>query len=279
MTDNFIDINTASNFGNMMTTALTRAEVIAATESCLQNMTLSVTTLEGGYTVRILSGNDLENIMGLQQAIVDDLGEGQTKIHVKSREDFEQKLARPNLMFGIFDGDRLVAQSCMTKENISDMPRTISRFLNSNDSYTVEGVLVNPEYRGRGLMHHLLDYTLGVAQANGISTLHAEVDVHNPASFVSFLHKDFFIGRAYIDPSDNGETYALYHSVQNSVVFRDSTSVNELPINSSFEQIQRIISTGNCGVACNKENGTIVIGRINGINQERERNQDVARGL
>ena len=215
----------------------------------------------GGYETRILNPEAIDDCLELQKSILEKLGENQTLIHVNNSEDLKKKMSGRNSILGIFVNGKLVAQLCLTKADLSEEQKIPDHMpnLDSDNIYSVGGVLVHPDFRGHGLMSKMLSEINSFAKKKNITGLFAEVDTKNPFSFNNLLKAGFIIDRAYIDPSDGGETYLLYKDLQKNLGFskKESESIS-LDID-SFDEINRKLGGNLCGVSYDRKTKTILV--------------------
>ena len=112
--------------------------------------------------VKELNIENLADVLKLQDKIIAGLKEDEKHFILKrSVEDFMHALNSENThMIGVFDGDKLVAQSIFDfpqNGQRRDMPEFASNIVN-DDLVIYKATLVDVDYRGLGLMRELLAY-------------------------------------------------------------------------------------------------------------------------
>tara|TARA_R110002124_G_scaffold31474_6_gene106563 strand:+ start:2577 stop:3314 length:738 start_codon:yes stop_codon:yes gene_type:complete len=172
------------------------------------------------YTVKLLDADCLDEIMGLQQKIIDSLPDDQKSfILPKSKTFFENHFKRgANTMIGIYCEGELIAQSIVLNPNAAhpetgmvdmervDAPETLS---------IIEGVLVDPAYRGNRLMEEMVGHWIDYAEQIGRKHVIAEIAIDNPYSWGVFLDKGLTLHSTGTDPDDGTALYNAHESIAN----------------------------------------------------------------
>lgn len=156
---------------------------------------------------------DLKNLIDLQDKIISDLKvDEQHFILHRTASDFLNALESPSMyVFGLYDGDKLVSQSILSLPQ-NDYKREISEFLSENPNNELavyKAVLVDPEYRGRGLMKRMLRTREETAILNGRKIAITQIAADNPASWINALRYGMQITKVGYDPEDNAKVIYL----------------------------------------------------------------------
>ena len=224
-------------------------------------------------TVKKLGAHNLKDVMQLQQKIIDGLHpDEQHFILHRTEEDYMKSLNSDNSnMLGVFDGDELIAQTvfAMPKNGEKrDMPELKSDVPNE-DLVLYEAILVNPQYRGSGLMKKMLDFIEDHAIDNGRKQAIIQIAIDNPASWINALHHGMSITKVDRDPSDGVKVVYLEKkivhkpTVQPTYSNQDSYSLflgenihKKIP--ALFSKMQYLIESGYHGVELNKETQSLI---------------------
>ena len=142
--------------------------------------------------VKNLNIEHLSGVMELQNKIIANLQEDEKHFILKrSAAEFLKALDGENVyMLGIFDGDKLVAQSMFEfPENVGK--RELAEFapeIDCDDLVIYKATLVDPSYRGRGLMQELLRLREQKAKIEGKKTAISQIAIDNPASWINAIN-------------------------------------------------------------------------------------------
>jgi ribosomal protein S18 acetylase RimI-like enzyme len=167
----------------------------------------------GAYTLFLQTPGNINAILGLQDKVFDGLtAEEQAFLLRKNRQFFEGHFHGDNLVLGVMHEGKLIAQSIVTnpsaaspKTGMTDMALDVP-----SDKVTVlQGVVVDPEYRGNSLMTIMVDAWLAIAKEQGRTTAIAEVAVDNFYSWTVFMKEGLAIQSIGTDPADGTEVYNL----------------------------------------------------------------------
>ncbi|MBR1825981.1 MAG: GNAT family N-acetyltransferase [Alphaproteobacteria bacterium] len=156
---------------------------------------------------------DLKNLIDLQDKIIADLKEDEQHFILhRTASDFLNALESDSTyVFGLYDGDRLVSQSILSLPKNGDK-REISEFLSerkNSELAVYKAVLVDPAYRGRGLMKRMLRTREEAAIMNGRNTAITQIAADNPASWVNALRYGMQITQVGTDPEDGAKVIYL----------------------------------------------------------------------
>ena len=224
-------------------------------------------------TVKKLGVHNLQDVMQLQQKIIDGLHpDEQHFILHRTEQDYMKSLdSESSNMLGVFDGDELIAQTvfAMPKNGEKrDMPEFKSDLPNE-DLVLYEAILVNPQYRGSGLMKKMLDFIEAHAIDNGRKHAIIQIAVDNPASWINALHHGMSITKVDKDPSDGVKVVYLEKKITHQPVMQQTHSDTNSyslflgenihkKIPTLFSKMQYLIAKGYHGVELNKETQSLI---------------------
>lgn len=108
---------------------------------------------------RVCTLEDLDQIMELQEKICQGMGEHPDWFADTSREDNAWFLEEPNLLLGVFDGDRLAAYGSIGFEE--DAPGSMGWEFGWDEETVrrcalLDTIVVDEDYRGQGLQRELI---------------------------------------------------------------------------------------------------------------------------
>ena len=224
-------------------------------------------------TVKKLNISHLQDVIKLQQKIIDGLHpDEQHFILHRTEEDYMHSLnSETSNMLGVFDGDELIAQTvfAMPKNGEKrDMPEFRPE-VNNEDLVLYEAILVDPQYRGSGLMKKMLDFIEAHAIDNGRKHAIIQIAIDNPASWINALHHGMSITKVDKDPNDGVKVIYLEKKIthhakqQNSYSDKNSYSLflgenihKKIP--TLFSKMQYLIESGYHGVELNKETQSLI---------------------
>ncbi len=227
--------------------------------------------MENDLELKKLDNNDLDNLIQLQNKIIAGLHpDEQHFILHRTREDFAKALNSPNAhVFGLFDGKKLVAQSILTlpgDNQTRELPEYASQYKNSEIA-VFKAVLVDQEYRGRGLMKRMLKTREEVARFHGRKIAITQIAADNPASWVNALQYGMQITKVGFDPEDGAKVIylqkALYRSETPAL---NLNKCSKLALGSDvhanvpilFNKMQKMSQCGLIGTAWDKERNAIL---------------------
>ena len=155
----------------------------------------------------------LADVLKLQDKIIEGLNQDEQHFILRrSVEDFMKALdSEDTHMLGVFDGDKLVAQSIFEfpQDNQKrDMEEFAGEVPNS-DLVIYKATLVDKDYRGMGLMSKLLDYREMKAKMAGKKVAIHQIAIDNPASWINALKNGMSIRKVDNDPDDGAQVLYL----------------------------------------------------------------------
>lgn len=162
---------------------------------------------QGGFTVSLLTHDDIPAFLGLQDIVREALQDDQ-KHHLKERksEDLVDHLNAGMPLIGIKTADgKLVAQALISFPN-NDAAKNIEGYPiygEKDVAAIVQSVAIHPAYRGKtfGLAGKMHQAITEVAVTHQKKVLWAKVANSNPASQNSFLGNAFGVAAHGFDPN------------------------------------------------------------------------------
>ena len=156
---------------------------------------------------------DLKNLIDLQDKIIAGFKEDEQHfiLHRTASEFLSALESDSTYVFGLYDGKQLVSQSILSlpKNNENrEIPEFLSQVPNSKLA-VYKAVLVDPKYRGRGLMKRMLRIREETAIMNGRSIAISQIAADNPASWINALRYGMQITQVGYDPDDNAKVIYL----------------------------------------------------------------------
>jgi hypothetical protein len=228
-----------------------------------------VTTLETGHLLKTgeeyslvrLSATNIDQILALQDIAFANLTKDQGDYLLrKDRDFFTNHFAAGGDMLGIVHNGNLIAQSIIvnpTKEHpktgMGLQPDKALRKLT-----ILQGVIVDPTYRGNRLMETMVDAWMRVSVKNGRSEALAEVMPGNLYSWGVFLNKGMHIEAIGIDPADNTEVYNLHAHLPLHRIFKHSAKTKIPSAQTDIDAQKELLKHGYKGAKFDREGGHIV---------------------
>ncbi len=214
---------------------------------------------------------DLHSLVDLQDKIIAGFKpDEQHFILHRTLDDFSNALKSDHMyVFGLFDKNRLVSQSILSLPGNNDK-RELEEFAfqrPNEDLAVYKAVLVDPQYRGRGLMKRMLKIREEVAISAGRKLAITQIAADNPASWVNAIQYGMNIARVDYDPEDNAKVIYLQKSLDGSTdynldmsrpyVLSLGTDVHKnVPI--LFNKMMKLSNDGFVGTGWDKDNNSIV---------------------
>ena len=170
--------------------------------------------------VKKLDGTNLQDVMSLQSKIIEGLHpDEQHFILHRTAADYMKSLnGTSSNMLGVFDAGELIAQIVYETPQNSDersMPEFKSDIANEN-LVVYEAILVDPSYRGSGLMKKMLDHIeVNEIDENRTHSI-IQIAVDNPASWINALHHGMCITKVDCDPSDGCKVVYLEKDIKSN---------------------------------------------------------------
>lgn len=200
------------------------------------------------YFIRPLKNTpgDLLSSVMLQNAVLSLLSKDQTLIHPQTMHGFaERRDGVHAITLGVFLGKPahenalLIAQQTLRLSVDPDIPLVQELQSRRSELGCTEGFMVHPQYRGNRLTDILLHQSHQLAfEKYGKTGFVSCVDAHNPYSYNVLFQNGYGLTHAYVDPADNGKTYAfLYHPLIQNI---KRCHVNEIS-SGSFCEVQSVL--------------------------------------
>lgn len=176
------------------------------------------------YFIRPLENNisDLLASIDLQKEVLALLDKNQTLIHQQTVHGFaERRDGVHAVTLGVFLGEssdkmpQLIAQQTLRLNADPDIPLIKEFKTRRSELGCTEGFLVHPTFRGNHLTDILLhqNHRLGF-EYYGKTGFISCVDASNPHSYNVLFQNGYGLTHAYLDPADNGRTYAFFYHPQ-----------------------------------------------------------------
>lgn len=170
--------------------------------------------MQNELQLKKLDITDLKNLIDLQDSIIKDLdADEQHFILHRTTEDFIKALKSDSThVFGLYDGDKLVSQSILSMPT-DNQKRELEEFMpdvKNSDIAIFKAVLVDPAYRGRGLMKEMLKIRETTAIMNNRRIAITQIAADNPASWVNAIQYGMQISKVGKDPDDGAEVIYLH---------------------------------------------------------------------
>lgn len=223
----------------------------------------------GDQTLVLLTGNQMDQILALQDKVFNSLSEAEKPYLLKKEKEFFQKhLDHGNLILGVVHDGQLIAQSILlnpTKEH----PKTgmVDMKLPSGvDKITIiQGVIVDPDYRGNKLMTTMVDTWLDISKKNKRKDAISEVTVENHYSWSVFLKEGMHIHSIGTDPSDGTVVYNMHAHVSGWIKERLHAKFNDAAAKitvsckmTDIENQKKLLKKGYIGTQFDAANQNIV---------------------
>ena len=227
--------------------------------------------MQNDLQLKKLDIKDLSNLINLQDKIIKDFHpDEQHFILHRTAEDFMKALkSETTQVFGLYDGKNLVAQSILSLPN-DNQDRELGEFLPEipNSQIAIyKAVLVDPEYRGKGLMKEMLKIRETTAIMNNRSTAITQIAADNPASWINAIRHGMEISKVDFDPEDNAKVIYLNKDLtSNSQKDLTSDKYHNLSLGKDvhknipvlFNKMQQLAQKGYKAIGWNKETNNLV---------------------
>jgi len=222
--------------------------------------------------IKQLNIEHLSAVMELQKKVIDGLQEDEKHfVLTRSAQDFIKALDHENTyMLGVFDGDKLIAQSIFAYPQ-NGQERDIPEFAEdvpNAELVVYKAVLVDKDYRGCGLMKHMLDYIEQESKKLGKKTSIIQIAMDNPASWMSAMGNGMVICKVDHDPYDNAKVLYLKKNLHSGVEPNVKTGYKQFTmfvgsnihqyIPALFNKMQHYVAQGYCGVGVDKKSHSLV---------------------
>jgi len=154
---------------------------------------------------------DLGNVLALQEKVIESLSQNEKYFTLKrSKEEFIKALDSDNMyMYGIYVGKSLVAQAILNfpKDNEPrELPEFAQGYKNS-DIAIYQAVVVDPNYRGQGLMMRMLQAREDMSIMCGKKIAICKIAKNNQTSWKNALKHGMQITQSGIDKSGHHKLY------------------------------------------------------------------------
>jgi hypothetical protein len=223
----------------------------------------------GGEYVMFLQGpENMESILELQDKVIGALSEEEKSYLLeKKRAFFEKHFANGNLVLGVAHDGQLIAQSVILHPTVIN-PKTgmVDMELPAapDKISLIQGVVVDPAYRGNMLMSRMVDGWLDIAKMCGRTHAIAEVTVENHFSWAVFLNEGMSIHSTGVDPNDGTQVYNIHSCVASLIKkrlcpdFNKAAAKDTTPVAAhDIETQKQLIKDGYEGVSYDPSKGII----------------------
>jgi GNAT superfamily N-acetyltransferase len=238
--------------------------------------------MEKDFKVQKLDITHLASVMNLQDKIIAHFHKDEKHFILKrSAEDFMKALDDKNShMIGIFDGDRLIAQSIYefpTSLRDRDMPEFAAE-VDPTDLVIYKATLVDVSYRGNGLMQQLLSYREGQAKMHGKKTAISQIALDNPASWINALKNGMSIRKVDRDPFDHAKVLYMQKDFAKDEPVYAAEQMFVMPIGQNihkeipalFNKMRYIAEQGYRGLGITPEKNAIIWGKPDTVQSEKQ---------
>ena len=220
-----------------------------------------------------LTLQDLPAIMTLQEKILEALLPHQKDFVVhRSEEDFKKLLTPPSGLYGCFDGDKLVAQMAYDLPSVRHAG-TYPEFKTATAAQHLiifEAILVDPAYRGHGLMQRMLAKVGDILHEQNPERTYAIMQIAsaNLASWKSALHYGMEMTKVAKDPGDSTPCFYLEKNMKFSKasVIKPAFYVNleNYPPQSPhfFQYMRTLYKHGYIGIKYDAEHNGIALAKF-----------------
>ena len=225
-------------------------------------------------TVKNLDGNNLTDVMNLQDRIIASLNDDEQHfiLHRTERDYMESLNGKSSHMIGVFDKDELIAQ-IVYKTPHNNEQRDIPEYkpnIENENLVIYEAILVDPSYRGASLMQRMLEHIEATELENQRTTALIQIAIDNPASWINALHHGMQITKVDLDPTDGVKVLYLEKNLvptpSKPLHIQDNIKTYNMYLGDDihkkipplFMKMQHLISKGYKGIGLNKETKSLV---------------------
>lgn len=199
----------------------------------------------GEYALVLLQEKDIPQMMALQDVAFAALPpEQHCYLHHKSPEFLKKHLADGNIVLGAVAGGQLVAQSVVVNPSLknpdtgmTDMPLGAQ----PRKMTVMQGVIVDPAYRGNNLMTAMVDEWLAHAKSQKRTHAVAEVTIENYHSWSVFMKEGLHIHSIGYDKTDNSKVYNMHASVSHLIKKRARGDFNKVARKSAVCNMNQLL--------------------------------------
>ncbi len=214
--------------------------------------------------------NDLDNMISLQKKVISNLHPCEQHFIVhRTKSDFAKALnSNDTIVFGMYNKNKLISHAMLTLPDDNE-PRDMEYFAREHKNSELaiyKAILVDPDYRGCGIMEQMLKIREKTAKQNGRRIAISLIAADNPRSWINALKNGMHIAKTGTNPR-NGEN-ALYlkkyfNSAQSPKLSSITTKMHlpEKAIKYSsiiFNKMQNLSDSGFIATSWDKANNSIV---------------------
>ena len=170
--------------------------------------------------IEILTSDNIKDMLSLQDTVIAFLKRYEQEHFIIERERayFLRHVQSPSTIIGIrSDEGALIAQGIfhhserLNPDYIDGI--TLDSWKLCDKVSTLQGVLVHPDFQGKGLMRTLIDFWMSWAQENGYEHLLTRAEEHNTRSIHSFTKAGMLDVGTIIDARDNATVKVLHKRI------------------------------------------------------------------
>ena len=180
------------------------------------------------FDVVELNKSHIDQILKLQDQTYKTLKpDERTYIIPKDRAYLERHFDTGNEILGVIVDNKLIAQSILQYPNQTITEKDMVKIPDNVDhtkASIMQGVIVDPDFRGHHLMQIMIDHWIEHAETKGRTDLLATIDTANIASWSSFMRGGMNLYFTGIDPNDGGKIYNAHEKVQNIALKKSDLS-------------------------------------------------------
>lgn len=226
----------------------------------------------GSYDLVLLTRDNIDAMLALQKMVFDGLAPQEKPFLLpKDRAFLEGHFSAGSSALGVVHDGRLVAQSLVVNPTPAhpDTGMTDMALPAAPEKLTVmQGVVVDPAYRGNALMTVMIGAWLALASVSGRSTALAEAATGNRHSWAAFLQEGLSLHSIGTDKSDGTVLYNIHAEVAPLMKRRLSPDFNKaaakggvsVPMHDIAEQ-KKMLARGYEGVVFDAPKKAIVFRR------------------
>lgn len=222
----------------------------------------------GAYALVLLTAEHIDQILTLQDKAFGTLSpQEQTFLLRKTRDFFEKHFAEGNTVLGVVHNGTLIAQSIVINPTTRN-PKTgmvDMKLEGKADKISIlQGIVVDPDYRGNHLMTVMIDVWLTLAKKQARTQAISEVAVGNMYSWYNFLKEGLQIHSIGTDPTDGTQVYNMHAAVAPLVKKRLKSTFNRKSAKTAvqcphadLDAQKKLLSEGYKGTKFNPANDTL----------------------
>jgi|GEM_PF-2085022 len=173
---------------------------------------------KNSFAFRTLGINDFDTVLAMQNRIYNWLSENSNPRFIVPREEpyLREHLQLPHSIIGLIENENHIGQAIFHAPHDFDIAElgidTMPDFENGMRASVLQGMLIDPEYRGHGLMALVIEDWIAWCKTQNIAHLAARTEASHEASQKNFIKHGFKLIDTLIDPRDNAKI-CVFHRV------------------------------------------------------------------